>query len=184
MSLVDLPMPESETPPPVEDLAYDGYVDYFGFDDTERYFLPDGRQYIEFKPLTEGGRAKYEAATSRDIRFNRRTDDAAIKMDAGAERRALIEASVVGWSVARVRTIGNEKRWEPVPFSKGSPGSTLSQWLDQTNPRLVNELVREIRRANSWMAEDMTSEMIREEIKRLEEMLQQAEEREAKAKNS
>lgn len=182
MSLIDLdgtPGVQDHTAPPNE-VEYVSYVDYFGFDQTNKYYLDD-RTFIEFKALTEGQRARYEAATSRDIRFNRRTDDAAIKMDAAADRRALIEASVVGWNLMRPNSRGT---WELVPFSSGNPGSTLSQWLDKANPKYVNGLVAEIRKANDWMSEDMSSEVIREEIVRLQELLVQAEEREARQKNS
>lgn len=181
MSLIDLSptevIPEGQ---PGSQVEYASYVDYFGFDETHKYMLPDGKQYIEFKALTEGQRARYESSTSRDIRFNRRTDDAAIKMDAAADRRALIEASVVGWNLWRV--VNGQP--QPVAFSSGSPGSMLSQWLNGANPRLVNELVTAIRKANDWMSEDMTSEMIREEIANLEQLLKDTEEREARAKNS
>lgn len=181
MSLINLDehqnIPDGQ---PGAEVEYASYVDYFGFDETHKYKLPDGKQYIEFKALTEGQRARYESSTSRDIRFNRRTDDAAIKMDAAADRKALIEASVIGWNMWRVR----DGQPEPVAFSTGTPGSTLSQWLNGANPRLVNELVAAIRKANDWMSEDMSSEMIREEIARLQELLAQAEEREARTKNS
>lgn len=187
MSLIDVnQMPGADQPSiPSAEVEYTSYVDYFGFDDTRKYYLPDGRQYIEFKALTEGQRARYEAQTSRDIRFNRRTDDAAIRMDAAADRRALIQASVVGWHMVRNVGTKEQPRWEPVAFSNnGTPGDTLSQWLDKANPRFVNELVAEIRKANEWMTEDMSVEMIDEEIKRLQELRAQAEEREARQKNS
>lgn len=182
MSLIDLSQPDVEMPlgQPGAAVEYVSYVDYFGFDETHKHYLPDGKQYIEFKAMTEGQRAKYEAMTSRDIRFNRKTDDAAIRMDAASDRRALIEASVVGWNLWKV--VNGEP--QPVAFSSGSGGSTLSQWIQGANPRLVNDLVAAIRNANDWMTEDMTSAMIREEIVRLQEMLVQAEEREARQKNS
>lgn len=181
MSLIDLSADTIPDVQPGNEVEPVVYVDYFGFDETRKYMLPDGKQYIEFKALTEGQRARYESATSRDIRFNRRTDDAAIRMDAAADRKALIEASVVGWNMWRV--VNGQP--QPVAFSNnGTPGCSLNQWLNGANPRLVNELIAMIRSANDWMVEDMTPEMIREEIVRLQEMLVQAEEREAKVKNS
>jgi hypothetical protein len=159
---------------------FDGYEDYFGFDQEIKYVFPDGKQYIVFKPLTEGQRAKYEAITSRDIKFNRRTDDAAIHVNTAEDRHALINASVTGWHI--VRKTGN--RFEPVAFSKDSKGSTLEQWLNKANPRLVNELVDAIRKANPWMTEDMTVEMIDDEIRRLQELRATVAENEAKGKSS
>lgn len=181
MALIEtdgLPIPGESLPSVAEDI-YAGYQDYFGGSNSEKWYFPDGKQYIEFQPMNEGQRAKYESSTSRDVRFNRRTDDAAIRMDAASDRRQLVMSSVTGWHVAK--RSGNSL--EPVPFSMGTPGSTFNQWYDKANPKLINSLVDAIRKANPWMTDDMTSEMIREEIKRLEELLTTVEEREAKEKN-
>jgi hypothetical protein len=174
---LSVPGPASGLP---EDDVFAGYVDYYGFDEVCRYYLPDGKQYIEFKPMTEGGRAKYEAKTSRDVRFNRKTDDAAVRMNPADDRHALIVESVTGWHM--VRRIND--RWQPVAFSKGSKGAELEKWLDVANPKIVNELIDEIRKANPWMTDDMTVEMIDEEIARLQEMRTQVAEREAAGKSS
>lgn len=183
MALIDLENP-SELPMPgqenstAEDI-YAGYQDYFGSSNTVKWYFPDGKQYIEFQPMNEGKRAKYESGTSRDVRFNRRTDDAAIRMDAAADRKTLVVESVVGWHVVSFKN----GRPEPLPFSIGSPGATFDQWYSKADPSLVNRLVDAIRKANPWLTDEMTSEMIREEMKRLEELLATVEEREAKEKN-
>lgn len=175
-----LPSGEAEQVMTTVDDRFDGYVDYFAFDDEKIFWLPDGKQWISFKPLTEGGRARYEAVTSRDIKFNRRTDDASLKMDAASDRHALLAASVTGWNLVR-RTA---KGFEPVAFSKGSPGSTFEQWLDKTNPKIINQLVDDVRKANPWLTEEMTVEMIDEEIKRLEALREETLERDAAKKSS
>lgn len=159
---------------------FDGFVDYFAFDEDLIFKLPDGKQWISYKPLTEGGRARYEAKTSRDVKFNRRTDDAAIKMDAASDRHELLKASVTGWNL--VRKTG--KGFQPVPFSVGSPGANFEQWLDKANPKIVNDLVSAIRQANPWMTDEMTVEMIDEEIKRLQSMREEVIERDAVKKSS
>jgi glucan phosphorylase len=165
----------------LEEDIYAGYQDYFGFDDTFKYFLPDGKQYIEFRAMNEGQRAKYEKKTSRDIRFNRRTDDAAIKVDAAEDRHALIIESVIGWHMVRKNKAG---KWEPVPFSVGTPGAEFEKWLQKANPQLVNDLYGAITRANPWMSAEMSVEMIDEEITKLEQLRTDAVERQAKEKDS
>lgn len=160
---------------------YEGYQDYYGFDETHDFFLPDGKQYITFKPMTEGDRARYESRTSRDVRFNRRTDDAAIRMDPSEDRHELIKASVTGWNIVRRNRHG---KFEPVPFGKGSAGAELEKWLAATNPRIVNDLVDAIRKVNPWMTESMTAEAIDQEIEKLQDLRREAIEREAAGKTS
>lgn len=143
-----------------------GFTDYFGFDETDKYTLPDGKQYITFKKLNEGARQQYEKQTQNDVNFNRRTDDARIRLDVSAQRTALIELSVTGWYMFRKE---NDK-WKPVPFSTGTPGSELSKWIRSADPKIVNDLYTAIRKANAFLNEDMTVEMIDEEIARLQEM--------------
>lgn len=172
--------PQLPGQPVGSDDPYDGYVDYYGFDDVRTYILPDGKQFIEFKPMTEGARTRYEAATSRDVSFNRRTDDAKIRVDPGTDRHALIVSSVSGWNLVRK----TDKGWQPVAFSKGSPGAALEQWLKAANPVIVNDLVDAIRAANPWLTDEMTPAMIDDEIGRLQELKSTVVEREAAGKTS
>jgi hypothetical protein len=149
----------------LQDDAFGGYEDYFGFDETKQYFLPDGKQYIEYKPLNEGARVRFEAQTSRDVKFNRRTEDAAIKMNPGEDRHALIIASVTGWHMVQ----RNGDRWQPVAFTSGR-GGTFEQWLAKANPKIINGLYEAIRKANGWMIDEMTVDAIDEELKRLNDL--------------
>lgn len=165
----------------VEADPYEGYQDYYGFDETHDFFLPDGKQHITFRPMTEGDRARYEAQTSRDVKFNRRTDDAAIRMNPAEDRHALIVASVTGWHLVRRNRHG---KFEPVPFSKGSNGAELEKWIAATNPRIINDLVDAIRSKNPWMTENMTVEAIDQEMDKLRELREEALAREAAGKAS
>jgi hypothetical protein len=159
--------------------SFSGYEDYFGFDDRKKFMLPDGKQYIEFKPLNEGERVKYESKTSRDVKFNRRTDDAAIQMNPGEDRHALITSSVTGWLMMQRTSNG----WQPVAFSQGR-GGTFEQWLAKADPKIVNDLFEAIRKANGWMIDEMTIEAIDEELKRLEDLRKIVLEREMTGKSS
>lgn len=145
------------------------YEDYFGFDEADRWYFPDGRQYIEFQRMNEGARAKFQKMTTRDITVVRNTGDAKLKVDPATERHELLVQSVTGWFVFRAG--------QPVPFSKGSPGANFEQWLDKADPRLVDDLEKAIRKANPWLGAEMTVEDIDKEMDRLRELREQVLER-------
>lgn len=163
---------------------FDGYVDYFGFEQEFKYVLPDGKQWISFRPLNEGERAKYEAKTVRDVKFNRRSDDASIRVNPAEDRHALIMESVTGWFM--VRRNPHTGQWEPQAFDRGGKpqtGGPFHQWLLKADPKIVNDLHRAIVRANPWMTADMTPEMIDEEIAKLQELKEEVLKRQAEEKN-
>lgn len=141
-------------------------VDYFGFQSTEKFYLPDNVQYIEFEIMNEGKKAKFQKLTTKDL-VVQRGGDARMKMDPAQERHELIRQSVTGWNLYRG---GN-----PVPFSP----TNLKDFLELANPKLIEDLEKAIRKANPWLMGEMKSEDIRREIENLEEMLKTAEEREA-----
>lgn len=150
------------------------FVDYFGFGREEVFTLPDGKQTITFQVMNEGKRAAYQKRTSKDIKFNRASGDAAIKADQAEERHELILSSVTGWTLRRRGSTG----WEPVPFSGNGPNSALANWLKVADPRIVDALELAIRKANPWMQAEMTVEEIDKEINNLQELRAQAVERE------
>lgn len=145
------------------------YEDYFGFDESLKWFFPDNRQYIEYKRLNEGDRARFQKMTTRDITVVRNTGDAKLKVDPATERHELLNASVTGWFIVR--------GGEPVPFSKGSPGATFQKWLDKADPKIIDDLELAIRKANPWLQADMTLEDIDKEMDRLRELRDQVEEK-------
>lgn len=161
-------------------VAADEYQDYFGFGQNETFTLPDGKQQIFFKVMNEGERAQFQKKTSRDIKFNRSSGDAAIRADQAEERHELIMISVTGWSLMK-RVNGT---WIQAPFSTGSPGSELGQWLKVANPKVVDDLEFAIRLANPWMQAEQTVEEIDKEMARLAELREQALEREKGKSNS
>jgi len=152
----------------------DEFVDYFGFGRDETFVLPDGKQHIFFKVMNEGQRAYFQKKTSKDIKFNRASGDAAIKADQAEERHELIHSSVTGWDLRRRGPQG----WEIVPFSSGGANSALAQWLKVADPKIVDDLELAIRRANPWMQADMTVEEIDKEIERLQDLRKEVEARE------
>lgn len=140
---------------PIEQTVYE---DYWGFAQTDKFYFPDGQQYIEFQVMNEGQKSMYQKNINRDIKINRRSGDATIQSDVAQERNALITSSVTGWHMRQ----GNGF----VAFDKRIFGT----WLAQANPKLVEALEQAIRKANPWLQGDMTVEDIDEEIDRLREM--------------
>lgn len=154
------------------------FEDYWGFEEKHTFTLPDGKQQIFFQSLNEGAKTKFQKATNKDIHLNRQTQDARIKTDPAGERHELILASVTGWTL--VKKNANTGAFEPVPFSTGSPGSQVGQWLQVANPVIVDALEEAIRKANPWMMDDMSTEQIDKEIERLYDLRKQVEERQNK----
>jgi restriction endonuclease Mrr len=164
-----------------QDDMYSGFVDYFGFDEKETYYFPDGKQWLQLKKLTEGDRARYESSTSKDIRINRRTEDATLKVDASLDRQALLMSAICGWNLVTRNRAG---QFEPVTFSNTGAGSTLAQWIAKANPNIINKVVDKVRQMNPWLMSEMTEEMIDEEIRRLEQLRSDLRDKEAAEKNS
>lgn len=162
-------------PDEAPDLNDEVYEDYFGFDEQKTFTLPDGKQHIYFKVMSEGDRARFQSSVNRDITVARQTGDAKISADPAAERHALLSASVTGWSLKRKN---NRGEWEDAPFSTGNKGSEFEKWLAKANPKLVDDLEFAIRKANPWMQADMSVEDIDKEIDRLVELKVQVQERE------
>lgn len=150
------------------------FTDYFGFKATEKFWFPDGKTYIEYDVMNEGAKARFQKLTSRDLRVQRTTGDALLKMDPGAERHALISESVTGWNLMR-RNPKDDSRWEHAPFDQ----SNLRRFLEGTDPRIVEDLEKAIRKANPWLMDEMSVEDIDKEISNLQELRAVAVEREA-----
>lgn len=148
------------------DQAQNQQQDYFGFDRTEKYYLPDGISYIEFKPMSEGKKKQFQDKTSRDLVLQR-GGDARMSVLQGTERHELIKASCVDWNLTR--------GGRPVPFNPVN----LGDFLTLADPRVIEGLEKEIRKANPWLLAEMKSEDIEKEIENLQEMLAEAKKREA-----
>lgn len=160
----DAQLPTAGVPAPV---ILEDYEDYFGFAQQVAFTLPDGKQQIFFAVMNEGAKTRYQQKTNKDIHINQQTRDSRIKIDPAGDRHALLDESIVGWSL---KTKNNRGEWVDAPFSKGTPGSELSKWLAVANPALIEKLEDAIRKANPWMQDDMTVEQIDEEIERLGEL--------------
>lgn len=131
-------------------------VDYFAFSANERFTLPDGVQWIEYKAMNEGDKRAYQHKTTRDFVVDRRTGDTKVKVDPGEERKILIETCVTDWHILR--------GGQPVPMTP----IHLSDFLTLANPAIVEELEKKIRDINPWLLDNVTVEALDEQIADLE----------------
>lgn len=160
---------------------FNGFENYYAFDEKDKWFFPDGKQWIEFRKLTEGDRAKYLKATRSDVHLNQKSGEARIPFDQSADRKELLLHSITDWLL--VSFMGG--RATPIAFQPGaSKGGVVAQWIDRADPAILGQLEKAIRKANPWLLNEMSSEQIRKEITDLEELLVVAEKREAEEGNS
>ena len=138
-------------------------VDYFGFDETFKVYLPDGVSYIEHSVLNEGSRRKYMNSVNREVRLQK-SGDAFMKMAGGDERHALLEAAIVGWNLTRYDQRSGE--YKNVRFNK----QELQAFLDVAPPSVVDVIEKDIRDKNPWLTGDVTIEDIDEQMAELKEL--------------
>lgn len=150
-----------------ERMAVDGYSaeekvqeDYFGFDELLTVTLPDGVSWVQHQVFNEGKRRKYLNAINRDVTLSRQTGDAKIRMAPGDERNALLKNALVGWNLQR--------GGQPVPFNQAN----LEKFLDSANPKLIDLIEKEVRKANPWLLAEVSVEDIEKEIAELQELRQ------------
>lgn len=159
--------PEAPTTAPD---AHPQIVDYWGTDEKQKWYLPDGQQYFEFKIMDEGAKVQFQKLTNQDLIVNR-DNTAKVRVDPATERHTLIKTSVVDWNLYKVV----DGVPEPVKFSP----QLLNKWLTVAPPKIVEDLEHAIRLANPWMQEEMTLEEVDKEIDRLTEIKKQIIDREA-----
>lgn len=131
--------------------------DYFGFGGEDQFIFPDGISFVSFRVMNEGQRKKYQTLTQRDMVLERKSGDARLGMNPADERHALLRTAITGWNLKR----GNR----PVPFTERA----LLDFLELSNPVLIDAIEKEIRHKNPWLLGEMTVEDIDKEIKNLEE---------------
>lgn len=157
-------------------------VNYFAEPETFRFDLGDGQQYFEYRPLTESGKARYENATTNDVRVQRGTGDSKFRVDQATERQALVMLSVVD---ARIygpsKSTGQlvELKFEPCKNAK-VPNDYWQRIFNAFPPKIIQDLYKDIRKQNPWMNQDQDLEAMEEEYKNLGERIEAAKEEQAK----
>jgi len=132
-------------------------VDYFAFDEIHELVLPDGKQKIFHRALTEGDRRKYLRASNRDVKLQRATGDAYLKMSPGEDRAALLKAAITGWEIT--------KGGKPFAFTP----KAVDDMLELFPPKIIDVIHKDILRVNPWLLGEMTVEDIDREIETLKE---------------
>lgn len=153
------------------------YGDYFGFDIKYKYVLPDGKQWIEYKVLSEGDLARYQKLLKRDVVVEKQTGDARIKIDQVEERHALLMVAVTSWFL--VKKDQRSGKFLPVPFSNGKPGTEVDKWIQVANPEIIADLAEQTRKVNPFLlgAGPDTIEAIDKQIEQLQKQRQELVER-------
>lgn len=142
-------------------------ANYWGFEQRDKFFLPDGVSYIEIKKMNEGDKSSYQSKTRSDIRLQRNTGDAHMKADPAVERKELILSSVCGWNLL-------DQQGNPIAFNKTSGAFSFVRWMEQADPKIIEGLEKAIRKFNPWLLSDMSVEDIDREIENLQEMREEA----------
>lgn len=157
------------------------FQNYWGVKNVQRWYMPDGQQWVEFKTQNEGDKVLYQQRTNRDISFDK-VGNTKMGIDPATDRRTLIEMSVVNWYMVLPKRedmsdeeLSDPNNWERADYSP----QLLREWLRRGDPKVIQDLEVEIRKANLWMQSEMTVEEIDKEIVNLNELRKQAEEREA-----
>jgi len=162
------------------------FQNYWGSQNVTRWMLPDGLQWIEFTTQNEGLKTMYQQRTNRDITFDK-TGNTKMGIDPATDRHTLIEMSVTGWYMMMPdredmtpAELADPDNWSEATFAK----PLLRKWLQQGDPKVIQDLEIEIRMANPWMQSEMAVDEIDKEIARLNVVRAEAVEREAAKQGS
>lgn len=155
-------------------------VNYFGTPETKRFFVDKTQtQYFEYAALTEGGKAKYERATNKDIRVQRTTGDAKLAVDPATERQTLVKLSTVNAVIYAPSKATGEM--QPLSFNPKSPTEFWDKVFEAFPPKIIQDFYKAIREENPWMKADEDLEALEIEHKNLGERIEKLREEKEKA---
>jgi len=141
-------------------------VDYFGFEDTENVFLPDGKSFVTIQALNEGGRRRYLNKVNREVKIAKQTGDAIMQLANGDERRILLSEAIVGWNLIRAPKNGGEPQMLPFDQTK------LNDFLTTVNPKVIDVIDKAVRAQNPWLMADVTLEDLLTQRDELDEQIE------------
>lgn len=149
-------------------------ADYFSFGEVFKCFFAekygDTTSYVEHKSLNEGSRRKYLNQVNREVTLMRGSGDAKMKLASGDEKHLLLEEAIVGWNLKRRDRNGE---LQEVRFDRNG----LQQFLAAADPKIIDVIEKDVRKHNPWLLAEVTEEGILEQIKDLEETLEEIRER-------
>jgi hypothetical protein len=141
-------------------------VDYFGFEDTENVYLPDGKSYVTIQALNEGGRRRYLNKVNREVKIAKQTGDAIMQLANGDERRILLLEAIVGWNLVRATKGGGDP--QPLSFDQ----TKLNDFLTTVNPKVIDVIDKAVRAQNPWLMADVTLEDLLTQRAELDEQIE------------
>lgn len=165
-----------------DDLDNVQYEDYWGVQETFTFFLPDGKQFFEIKPMDEGAKTRFQKMTNKGIRMNQRSQEAHLDIDPSDERHTLIQESVVNWLIMQK---GPDGTWSPLPcperddLRKRVIRDNFAGQDARFNPKVIQDLEFFIRTNNPWMQADMDLEELYKERERIDLLIKQNKEQTA-----
>lgn len=142
-------------------------VDFFAPVPDITTMLPDGISFVTHKKMNEGDRRKYLAAINRDLKIQKGTGDAIMRLASGEERTALLKCAITGWNLIR--------GGQPWPFN----AHNLAAFLEQAPVDILELVEADVRKNNKWLIADATVEDIDKQIEELQEMRQEIIDRES-----
>lgn len=159
---------------------FDGYESYFSTQDTDTHYLPDGKQYMILKHMSERDRASLNRATRQSTTIDSKTRDMRIDLDDTAQRHEAIKAGVVGWHLVRFEQTANGRRGKVVPFSQ----TELIRWLDDADPNAVDDVYNRVRQMNPWMSGEESLDDLKEQRDDMNKRIAELEDEEARKGSS
>jgi len=141
-------------------------VDYFGFEETENVFLPDGKSYVTIQALNEGGRRRYLNRVNREVKIAKQTGDAIMQLANGDERRILLAEAIVAWNL--VRKNKTDGSLQPLVFNEGK----LNEFLTTGNPKVIDVIDKAVRAQNPWLMADVTLDDLLQQREELDEQIE------------
>jgi hypothetical protein len=158
---------ESELIAQGQPITEEVYDDYFGFEDTDRVKLPDGKSWVEFAVMNEGQRRQYLNAQNRKVTIRKGSGDAEMELAPGDDKYNLLKLTIKNWNLRR--------GGQPVTFNKHE----LDRFLNGADPKVIDLIHREVTLAHPWLLDQMTVEDIDTEIDNLKKMREVVEKNEA-----
>lgn len=156
---------------------FDGYESYFSSQETERFYLKDGKQYFVLKHLNERDRVSLSRATRSSTTIDSKTRDMRIDLDDTAQRHEAIKAATVGWHLVRFETLADgSRRGREVIFSQ----SEVLKWLDDADPSAVDDVFERVRQINPFLGSSDDLEDLREQRDDLNKRIAELEDEEAR----
>ena len=123
--------------------------DYFAPGSVYVVPLPNGRDSISHKSLSEGDLRNYRKNTNRDVTLKRTTGEASIKLASGEDRYELLKIAICDWNLHRGDT--------PYAYSPNNIETVLKVFP----PHILDLVEADVRKQNPSLRTDATIEDLR-----------------------